>query len=125
MTKHRIRSKNIKSSGADHLIIQRNQIKQDIEEGNSANKDKLNQLEVDISNIIEKEETDKANLFKKFCNESSSINITEMWKLKKTIWPNKKESLPTGKLNNQGHMVTDSEELKLFYLAPIPNLIDQ
>ena len=39
-----------------------------------------------------------------------------MWKLKKTIWPNKKESLPTGKLNNQGHMVTDSEELKCLYL---------
>ena len=39
-----------------------------------------------------------------------------MWKLKNPIWPNKKESLPTGKLNNQGHMVTDSEELKCLYL---------
>ena len=39
-----------------------------------------------------------------------------MWKLKKTIWPNKKDSLPTAKLNNQGHMVTNPEELKDLYL---------
>ena len=39
-----------------------------------------------------------------------------MWKLMKTILPNKKESLPTGKFNNQGQIVTDSEELKDLYL---------
>ena len=38
-----------------------------------------------------------------------------MWKLKKSIWPKKQESLPTGKINNQGHMVTDSEEIKELY----------
>ena len=37
-------------------------------------------------------------------------------KLKKSIWPKKQESLPTGKLNNQGHMVTDTEEIKDLYL---------
>ena len=39
-----------------------------------------------------------------------------MWKFKKTIWPNKKESLRTGKFNKQGQIVTDSEELKDLYL---------
>ena len=38
-----------------------------------------------------------------------------MWKLKKSIWPKKQESLPTGKINNQGNMVTDSDEIKDLY----------
>ena len=54
-------------------------------------------------------------MFKDFCNESNSINISEMWKLKHKIWPKKHETLPTGKFNNQGHMVTDHEELKKLY----------
>ena len=112
----RIRNKNIKSSSADSLITERNKLKQDMEDGKLINEEYLNKLEENIVNIMEKEETNKAQLFKKFCDESSSINITEMWKLKKTIWPNKKESLPTGKFNNQGQIVTDPEELKDLYL---------
>ena len=38
-----------------------------------------------------------------------------MWKLKQQIWPKKHETIPTGKLNNQGQMVTDPEELKKLY----------
>ena len=112
----RIRSKHMKNSSADNLITRRNELKQHIEDGKSNKEEELHKLEVEIATIIEKEETNKAKLFTKFCNESSSINITEMWKLKKTIWPNKKESLPTGKLNNKGRIVTDSEELKELYL---------
>ena len=112
----RIRSKNMKGSGADSLIVKRNELRQKIDDGKSNNEEKLNMIEVKIADIIEKEETKKAQLFRKFCNESNSINIIEMWKLKKTIWPNKKECLPTGKLNYQGHIVTDSEELKDLYL---------
>ena len=97
----RIRSNNIKSSEADHLIIQRNKLKLDIEEGKSKDLVKLQKLELEIESIIEDEQNNKAKLFKQFCNESSSINITEMWKLKKTIWPNIKDSLPAAKLNNQ------------------------
>ena len=44
-------------------------------------------------------------------------------KLKKNIWPNKKESLPTGKLDNQGHMVTDPEELKDLYLDEFKEIL--
>ena len=112
----RIRSKTMKSSAADHYIIRRNKLKQQIEDGNSCNVDELSNLEDQIADIISEEEKDKAMLFKQFCSESNSVNICEMWKLKKSIWPKKQESLPTGKLNNQGHMVTDTEELKELYL---------
>ena len=36
--------------------------------------------------------------------------------MKKTVWPNEKESLPIGKFNNQRQIVNDSEELKDLYL---------
>ena len=61
----RIRNKNIRISGADKLIIQRNKLKHDIENGQLGSADELNKLEVDISNIIEKEESNKAKLFQK------------------------------------------------------------
>ena len=111
----RIRNKSNKTSAADKLIEQRNQLKKKIEDGESEKEDKLNQLEKEISDIIAEEENNKAKLFKKYCNESNSINVAEMWKLKKMIWPKKQETLPTGKLNNQGKMITDSEELKHLY----------
>ena len=65
--------------------------------------------------MIAEEESDKAKLFQTYCNESNSINVAEMWKLKQKIWPRRHETLPTGKLNNQGQMVTDYEELKNIY----------
>ena len=45
------------------------------------------------------------------------INIAEMWKLKQKIWPKRQESLPTGKFNNQGQIVTDTKELKNLYVT--------
>ena len=111
----RIRSKNVKTSASDKFIIQRNKLKQHIEDGISSDVIELNKLEEKISDIIAEEENNKAQQFKQFCNESNSVNIAEMWKLKKSIWPKKQESLPGGKINNQGHMVTDSEEIKELY----------
>ena len=74
-------------------------------------------MQKQIAEILEVEEKNKAQMFKDFCNESNSINISEMWKLKQNIWPKKHETLPTGKFNNQGHMVTDHEELKKLYAS--------
>ena len=72
-------------------------------------------MEERISDIIAEEENNKAKLFTQFCDETNSVNIAEMWKLKKTIWPKKQESLPTGKLNNKGQMVTNTDEIKELY----------
>ena len=72
-------------------------------------------MEERISDIIAEEENNKAQLFKQFCDETNSVNIAEMWKLKKTIWPKKQERLPTGKVNNKGQMVTNTDEIKELY----------
>ena len=112
----RIRNNNMKTSAADHLINQRNKLKLSIEDGRSNGIEDLTGLEERISDIIAEEENNKDKLFKQFFNETNSVNIAEMWKLKKTIWPKKQDSLPTGKLNNKGHMVTNTDEIKELYL---------
>ena len=35
-----------------------------------------------------------------------------MWKLKKELWPKTNESMPTGKINHQGKIVTSPDEIK-------------
>ena len=111
----RIRKNVMKSTAADHLINQRNKLKQSIEDGRLYDIGDLTRLEERISDIIAEEENNKAKLFKQFCDETNSVNIAEMWKLKKTLWPKKQESLPTGKLNNKGQMVTNTDEIKELY----------
>ena len=39
-----------------------------------------------------------------------------MWKLKKHIWPKKKETLPTGKRNHQGKIITNQKDLEDLYV---------
>ena len=102
----RIRNKNNATSAADKVIDSRNKLKKKIDDGHSSNNDDLYKLEKQIAEIIAEEESNKAKLFQNYCNESNSINIAEMWKLKQSIWPKRHETLPTGKLNNQGQMVT-------------------
>ena len=36
-----------------------------------------------------------------------------MWKFKKKIWPKNKTSIPTGKFNHQGKLVTSPEDMKI------------
>ena len=36
-----------------------------------------------------------------------------MWELKKHIWPKHKESIPTGKINHTGKLVTSPEDIKI------------
>ena len=111
----RIRIKSNKPSLADNLIKRRNELQKAITDGKSTNNPELNTLEEQISKILEEEENNKAKLFKEFCNESNSINISEMWKLKQKVWPKRPETLPTGKFNKKGQMVTEAEELKILY----------
>ena len=45
----------MKGSGADSLIVKRNELRQKIEDGKSNNEEELNMIEVKIADIIEKE----------------------------------------------------------------------
>ena len=44
-------------------------------------------LNVIIAAIIAKEQRLKCNMMKQFFDQSGSTNQTEMWKLKKKLWP--------------------------------------
>ena len=54
----------------------------------------------------------KAHQFKKFSAENGSVSVGEMWSLKKRLWPKKKETIQTGKINHQGVLVTSPEDIK-------------
>ena len=69
-------------------------------------------IENQISDIIAEEEKSKSHQFKKFCAQNGSVSTSEMWKLKKRLWPKHKESIPTGKINHQGKLVTSPDEIK-------------
>ena len=73
---------------------------------------KLKQLDNEIADILEEEEKEKAYKFKKHCVQNGSVSVKEMWNLKKRLWPKLKESVPTGKINHQGKLVTSPEEIK-------------
>ena len=65
-----------------------------------------------MSDIIAEEEMYKINQFKKFCVIYGSVSVSEMWKLKKKLWPKKCPSIPTGKLNHQGRLISAPDNLK-------------
>ena len=111
----RIRNKPIKTSGADKLIEKQNELKKMIDNGDTNKEIELSKIEEHIAEIISKEEQSNANKFKKYCNDFGSVNFNEMWKLKKKIWPSKKECLPCGKKDHLGKIVTESEDLKNLY----------
>ena len=65
-----------------------------------------------ISEILAEEGKSKAYKFKKYCSQSGSVNVSEMWKLKKKLWPKNIEHIQTGKINHQGKLITAPEDLK-------------
>ena len=86
--KIRIRPLKIRSSAADGLIKQRNKF--------------LKQGEIDKSHhidakIISEEGRIKASMFRKFCNPNKSNVLSEMWQLKKKLFPKKPSTLPSSK----------------------------
>ena len=101
-------------SSADTLEKQRNIMKKNQDE-NLTNHDedlKIKYLEETISDILARQEIIKINQFKKFSASHGSICVSEMWKLKQKLWPKKTESIPTGKINHKGKMVTAPDDIK-------------
>ena len=112
--KLRVRTKKIRGSAADKLMMERNIIKRK-QEGNKTTPSENKQLvdmENKISNILEEEERSKSHQFKKFSADNGSVSVSEMWKLKKELWPKNKESIPSGKINHQGKLVTSPDEIQ-------------
>ena len=94
-------------SAANALIDKRNSLK-----NKPCHAQEKEALEVQIAEILLKEEVNKANHFKKFCNASGSFPLQQMWKFKKKkLWPKKKSTLPVAKFNHKGRLISSPKEL--------------
>ena len=50
-------------------------------------------------------------MFKKFTDISSYGCLSEMWKMKKSVFPKKAHTLPLAKLNYVGRIVSEPQEI--------------
>ena len=71
----------------------------------------------DLNKVIsEMEAEDNRNKifenFQKFSENPGNINISQMWKTLKKLWPKCGPTLPTAKRNHKGKIVTGPQELK-------------
>ena len=100
----RIRSRKIKSSGADKLISERNNmIKNGIMD--------TSKIDARIADIISEEDMKKACMFKKYTDTRQSGAVSDMWKLKKQLFPKKLVSLPSAKYNYQNQIISHPKDL--------------
>ena len=101
----RMRKRTIKPSAADKLITLRNKL---VKAGKI---EEVQPINVKIAKIIAEESRQKAFMFKKFTNISSSGCLSEMWKLKKSLFPKNAHTLPSAKLNHLGRIVSEPGKL--------------
>ena len=103
--KIRIRPVKIRYSAADGLIKKRNLL---LKQGDIENS---SLVDAQIAKTIAEEGRMKATMFRKFCNPNKSSFLSEMWQLKKKLFPRKPCPLPSAKYNYQGKIVTEPKEL--------------
>ena len=107
--KIRIRKQYIRPSKANKLINERQkQAKKNTDE----NSEEIKELDLKIAEMIAEEERAKCVQFKQFGNQNGSVNMPEMWKLKKKLWPKKAPALPAAKINHKGKLVSTAAEVK-------------
>ena len=110
--KIRIRKKTLKVSAASRLIDQRRKLLK------TETEDTKEVIDITEKNaeILTEEGRSKAYKFRQFCDQDNTLNVREMWNLKKKTWPKKKNSLPVGKKNHKGKFVTAPEDLRKLLL---------
>ena len=76
-------------------------------------KENIDAINQDISNL---EVQENRNLimkhFKTFSEDPEKVNLTQMWKNMKKIWPKFGSNLPTAKKDHNGKIITDPKSLK-------------
>ena len=104
--KIRVRTKKLRRSKADPLIEKRNKLRLKLMKSNKKEEDdeSLKHIKGEISDILAQESRNKAYQFKQFSADNGSVNVSDMWSLKKRLWPKQKETIQTGKIN---HKVSD------------------
>ena len=101
----RIRTMTIKPSKADRLIGQQNKLFK------NGYRLQAESLDAEIATTIFKENRSKALMFKKFMNQGETQPVSEIWKLKQSIFPRKTPTLPSSKVNHRGKLVSEPGEI--------------
>ena len=93
------------------LIEERNRISGNIDQKNT--KEKIEQLDIEISEIEALENRNKIiKNFKAYSDNPESVNLQQMWKQHKKLWPKCSNNLPTAKKNHKGKLVSNPGALK-------------
>ena len=100
--KLRIKNKHLKQTAAGQLIPKRNILLRKESEYNK----EVQHLTEEIDNILIDEGRSKAYQFRKYCDQGNTLNITEMWSMKKRMGPKKKSALPVAKKYHKGKFVS-------------------
>ena len=98
----------LKKSSTSSLISERNRLTNNVE-----NKSKIDEINLAIA-TEEADENRKiiVDNFKQFSENPEQINMQNMWKLNKKLWPKAGISLPTAKRNHRGKIVSAPGEIK-------------
>ena len=76
-------------------------------------KQKINEINEAIAEEEAKENRDKiVENFKSLSENPENINVQQMWKLSKKLWPKSGTTLPTAKRNQRGKIVTGPREIR-------------
>ena len=68
-------------------------------------------LDVEIAKTISGDNRRKAFMFKKYINKGETKPVSEMWKLKQSLFPKKTSTLPSSKFNHRGRLISEPLEL--------------
>ena len=105
----RIRRNCLKPEPTDNLINKRDEL---LKHTTKHNSQEISSLNVSIANMIANQERIKCHKMKMFCDQSGSINVAEIWKMKKKMWPSKPASLPQAKINHKGKLISSGTDIK-------------
>ena len=95
------------------LIVKRNALKNKIDRTiTKESKSELDELGRKIAEILHANEQSKAQQFKKFCDTDNTCVTQNMWKLKKQLWPKRRNTLPTAKYNHKRMLVSSPRDIK-------------
>ena len=109
--KHNYKMKNIKIK---ELLEKRNILRK---KNSSVSDEAIEEIEDEIATILQEE--NKRKVMENFSDINGSDEFLSqhgLWKVKRKIFPKFKPSLPVGKKNIKGQLITNSEELKKLYL---------
>ena len=111
--KIRIRKKFVKplKQHISKLIDERNVLT--LQPDNPEIQAKIYKLSIEIADEEAKENRDKImQNFKNISEDPEKVNLQQMWKLSKKMWPKNSVSLPTAKRNHMGKIVTGPRDIR-------------